>query len=112
MYHIALGIMYLHSQNIVHGDLKGVLSFSIVHYLYLICNYYQKNVLIDDGGKALLCDFGLSRVKADITSHSTTSDATAAAGSRYWMAPERLMGKSLRNPGDIYAFGMTAYEVG
>jgi serine/threonine protein kinase len=112
MYHIALGIMYLHSQNIVHGDLKGVLNLSIVHYLYLIRNYHQQNVLIDDSGKALLCDFGLSRVKADITSRTTTSDATTVAGSRYWMAPERLMGKPLRNPGDIYAFGMTSYEVG
>jgi serine/threonine protein kinase len=74
-------------------------------------NYYQQNVLIDDSGRALLCDFGLARVKADITSRSTVDDISATAGSRYWMAPERLEGKSPKKPSDVYAFGCTSYEV-
>jgi serine/threonine protein kinase len=68
-------------------------------------------VLIDDSGKALLCDFGLARLKADITTRTTETEAAAVAGSRHWMAPERLMGKSLRKPCDVYAFGITSYEV-
>jgi serine/threonine protein kinase len=68
-------------------------------------------VLIDDSGKAVLCDFGLSRVKADATSRTVTSISTVAAGSRNWMSPERLCGGSARQPSDIYAFGMTIYEV-
>jgi serine/threonine protein kinase len=32
-------------------------------------------------------------------------------GSRNWMAPELLLGGSLKMPCDIYAFGMTLYEV-
>jgi serine/threonine protein kinase len=59
----------------------------------------------------LLCDFGLARVKTDITSRTTKTDAEAMAGSRHWMAPERLMGGTLRKPCDIYAFGITSYEV-
>jgi serine/threonine protein kinase len=74
-------------------------------------NYLQQNILVDDSGKALLCDFGLSRVKADIMSRTVMTDAVAVAGSRYWMAPERLMGKPLRKPCDIYSFGITAHEV-
>jgi serine/threonine protein kinase len=74
-------------------------------------DYLQQNILIDDGGRALLCDFGLARVKTDIMSRSTTTDGVVAAGSRYWMAPERLMGKKLRKPCDIYSFGITSYEV-
>lgn len=70
------------------------------------------NVLIDDSGKAVLCDFGLSRVKADATSRSSiVATKTPNAGSRNWMAPERLTGGSLRKPSDIYAFGMTLFEV-
>lgn len=77
-----------------------------------MCNFYQQNVLIDDSGRALLCDFGLARVKADIMSRSTIADITTMAGSRHWMAPEQLGGKCLRNgPCDIYAFGCTSYEV-
>ena|SRR5882762_2914868 len=72
----------------------------------------QLNVLIDDGGKAVLCDFGLSRVKADVTSRTVKGDGESIVGSRCWMAPERLLGGSLKKPCDIYAFGMTLYEVG
>ena len=73
--------------------------------------YLQQNVLVDDGGKALLCDFGLACLKADITTRTMEADPVAIAGSRHWMAPERLMGKPLRKPSDIYSFGITLYEV-
>lgn len=68
------------------------------------------NVLIDNDGGAMLCDFGLSRVKTDITSRSKIV-TNPVAGSRNWMAPELLMAKSLKPPCDIYAFGMTIFEV-
>jgi serine/threonine protein kinase len=108
-----MGLVYLHSQSVVHGDLKAV-SILMASSSCLMKNYFQQNVLIDDSGSALLCDFGLASVKADVTSRTTvinTSETTAVAGSRQWMAPERLTGKSLTKPCDIYAFGMTAYEV-
>lgn len=59
----------------------------------------------------MLCDFGLSRVKADITSRAVNIDAESTAGNRNWMAPERLLGGSVQKSSDIYAFGMTVYEV-
>ena len=78
----------------------------------LIRYLIQMNVLIDDNEKAVLCDFGLSQVKADATSRTAIlGDATPVAGSRNWMAPERLMGGSLRRPCDIYAFGIMIPEV-
>ncbi|KAJ7080451.1 WD40-repeat-containing domain protein [Mycena epipterygia] len=89
----ALGLLYLHSKNVVHGDLKAA------------------NILIDNAGTAVLCDFGLSRVKADMTSRTTEREVDLVAGSRNWMSPERLRGALPKKPSDIYAFGMTIYEL-
>jgi serine/threonine protein kinase len=71
----------------------------------------QLNILIDDSTKAVLCDFGLSRIKADATSRTVRTSGVTIVGSRYWMAPEQLLGGSPRKPCDIYAFGLTVYEV-
>ncbi|KAJ7496449.1 kinase-like domain-containing protein [Mycena latifolia] len=89
---ISLGLQYLHSRKICHGDIKGI------------------NILVEDSGRSLLCDFGLSRVKADITTR-TAEPETVLAGSRSWMAPELLAGSLPKMPSDIYAFGMTMYEL-
>lgn len=75
---------------------------------------FQLNVLIDDAGNAVLCDFGLSHIKADMTSRTANTAGSSRvdlAGSHNWMAPERLLGGLPRKPSDIYALGMTTYEV-
>ncbi|KAJ7153299.1 kinase-like domain-containing protein, partial [Mycena filopes] len=91
---ISLGLQYLHSRKICHGDLKAI------------------NVLVDPVGKALLCDFGLARLRADAASRTrATVDTSELLGSRNWMAPELLTGGRYRVSADVYAFGMTLYEV-
>ncbi|KAF8209465.1 hypothetical protein K438DRAFT_2012239 [Mycena galopus ATCC 62051] len=90
---ISLGLEYLHSRNICHGDLKGI------------------NVLVDNSERALLCDFGLARLKVNTTSHTRAVDALQIQGSRNWMAPELLNGSRHRLPSDVYAFSMTLYEL-
>jgi serine/threonine protein kinase len=71
----------------------------------------QLNVLIDDSEKAVLCDFGLSRMIADVASRATNVEETPTLGSRNWMAPETFKGGSLKKTSDVYAFGMVIYEV-
>ncbi|KAJ7207646.1 kinase-like domain-containing protein, partial [Mycena pura] len=80
---------YLHSQNIVHGDLRGA------------------NILITHDWHACLADFGLARF-SDATVATHTSHC---AGSIRWMAPELIHPdcfnmQFLRTPAsDVYAFG-------
>ncbi|KAJ6523841.1 kinase-like protein, partial [Mycena capillaripes] len=89
---ISRGMQYLHSRKICHGDVKGI------------------NILVEDSGRSLLCDFGLSRIKADFTGR-TAQIGNSMVGSRNWMAPELLAGSPPKTPSDIYAFGMTLYEL-
>ncbi|KAJ6554831.1 kinase-like domain-containing protein, partial [Mycena capillaripes] len=91
---IALGLEYLHSRKICHGDLKAI------------------NVLVENSGKALLCDFGLARLKADAATRTLVNiDNPQIQGSRNWMAPEVLNGSRYRVTSDVYAFAMTLYEL-
>jgi len=91
LFEVASGMTYLHSLNILHGDLKAV------------------NVLID-GNRALITDFGLSQFRADMTRANTTTHA-GFSGTPGFMAPELFEGRSLRAPADVYAFGMVCFEV-
>ena len=81
-------------------------------FAFLTRIFFQLNVLIDNNGQAVICDCGLSRMRADITSRTATMIASESiVGGRNWMAPERLLGGLLKKPSDIYAFGMTLFEV-
>ncbi|KAJ7619635.1 TKL/TKL-ccin protein kinase [Roridomyces roridus] len=58
---VADGLNYLHENSIVHGDLTG------------------SNILIDDEGKALLCDFGLSSIVAELRGTSALTSCIGGA---------------------------------
>jgi len=90
---IAEGLHYLHSQRVVHGDLRGA------------------NILVDDNGHACLADFGLT-VFTDVTviSHGTQYHG----GSLRWMAPElhQLTSETRRTrASDVYAFACVGLEL-
>ncbi|KAJ7170995.1 kinase-like domain-containing protein [Mycena filopes] len=94
MYEIAAGVQYLHSQNIVHGDLRGA------------------NILLDDQGHARLADFGLAVFADDPLA------PTKRGGSLRWMAPELIHPQSCRLDifqrtfaSDMYAFGCVCLEL-
>ena len=97
---VALGMKFLHSRNVTHGDLKA------------------DNVLVRNMGsresnmEIKITDFGVSQF----------SDKEAVecriSGTRWWRAPEVLNNESLKKPlpfdpkaADVYSFGMTCYEI-
>ncbi|KAG2363971.1 kinase-like domain-containing protein [Suillus spraguei] len=90
---IALGLQYLHSKLVVHGDLTG------------------SNVLIDGNGRACLADFGLSTIILEFigTSYFTNS----IQGNIRWVAAELFEDEdvSLSPECDIYSFGSITLQV-
>ena len=82
---------YAHSQGVVHRDIKPA------------------NVLVTQGGKAKLVDFGLSR-PLGMAADGTLTSPSRVVGSPHYMAPEQWEGKSDCRT-DIYALGITLYEM-
>ncbi|KAG0533226.1 hypothetical protein BDA96_04G174700 [Sorghum bicolor] len=87
---VAKGMNYLHKRNppIVHRDLKS------------------PNLLVDKKYTVKVCDFGLSRLKANTFLSSKT-----AAGTPEWMAPEVLRDEPSNEKSDVYSFGVILWEI-
>lgn len=116
----ASGLEYLHSHNIVHGDLKGVSGY-IRHKAGPDLNHPKANILVDSECSARLADFGLTVIIDELTAGSGTG-GHFLRGTTRWMAPELLYPehfgfsgdcqKRLPSKGtDVYALGMTVLEV-
>ncbi len=74
------------------------------------------NILISRDGRAKLTDFGLARVW-DESAGSSPSEATTkahtrgAAGTRGYMSPEQVLGKSVDPRSDLFSLGAVLYEM-
>ena len=86
---IARGLYYLHTQGVIHRDLKSA------------------NVLVDAHWQAKITDFGLSQMR--LTSIQTAKSQSQAIA---WMAPECLGREALYTPqSDIYSYGVIVWEL-
>jgi len=82
------GLAAAHAVGIVHRDLKPA------------------NVLIE-GGHVWLADFGIARVLGQPTSTTTGT----IMGTVHYMAPEGIAGQDISAASDVYAVGITLYEL-
>jgi len=85
---LACALGAIHSARIVHRDVKPANA-----------------VLRHRDGSACLLDFGLAR------SLATTTDASGVAGTPFYMAPEQIAGRRADQRADVYAFGVTMFEL-
>ena len=86
---VSIGLSYLHSQNVIHGSIRG------------------SNILIGNEGRAVLAEFGLTRLKVEVCTLAPTESSTP----QNWMALELFMGSPVSMKSDVYAFGLVIYEV-
>ncbi|KLO19298.1 WD40 repeat-like protein [Schizopora paradoxa] len=97
---IAAGLSYLHEKGVIHADLKSL------------------NILISEAGKPLLADFGVSHVLAASMTKMCGTTMASTKGTVRWMAIELLslsdesgVGVTPDEKSDVWAFGMTIYEI-
>lgn len=91
---VSCGLAFLHSQSphIVHQDIK------------------PDNILITSDGRYVISDFGISRSLR--TELSRTNNTSSSSGTLAYMGPERFSETPVTVlASDIWAFGMTLYEV-
>ncbi|KAG8925330.1 hypothetical protein FRC02_009771 [Tulasnella sp. 418] len=96
MWQVANGLTYLHSRDppIIHGDIKS------------------DNILINNEGKAVINDFGLSQILEDISMESAKTSSTGFVGNVRWLAPEIFLDGVPRSmASDVYAFGCLVLEI-
>jgi serine/threonine protein kinase len=80
-----------HGQRLIHRDLKPA------------------NLLLDSAGRVKLADFGLARVVSDSMSRLSADGQTS--GTLAYMSPQQADGRKPRPADDIYALGVTLYEL-
>lgn len=85
---LSRGLNYLHSQKIVHRDVK------------------TENMLLDAHRTLKIADFGVARVEAQ-----NPRDMTGETGTLGYMAPEVLDGKPYNRKCDVYSFGICLWEI-
>lgn len=83
---VAYGMSYLHSQQMIHRDLKSL------------------NILLDANDYPKISDFGLSRTKINDT-------MTGRIGTCQWMAPEVLSSQRYDEKADVYSYGIILWEM-
>ncbi|XP_010558268.1 PREDICTED: L-type lectin-domain containing receptor kinase VIII.2 [Tarenaya hassleriana] len=89
---VASALAYLHQEcenQIIHRDIK------------------TSNIMLDEGFNPKLGDFGLARQ----TEHDKSPDATAAAGTMGYLAPEYLLTGRATEKTDVFSYGAVVLEV-
>ncbi len=90
---IASALQYAHERGLIHRDVKPA------------------NVLLSAEGRALLTDFGIVRLARKEDTMETLTRVGAFVGSPEYAAPEMIMGQPIDHRVDIYALGISLYQM-
>ena len=87
---VASAVDFAHAKGVIHRDVK------------------PSNVLLDEAGRAYVCDFGLARLM--VGSDGWTQTGTVV-GTPHYMAPEQALNTPIGSRYDVYSIGIVAYEM-
>lgn len=82
-------LAYAHERGVIHRDIKPA------------------NILLDDGGKVSLVDFGIARREAS----TRLTETGILMGTPQYMSPEQIQGRGAERHSDLYAAGLLLFEM-
>ena len=85
---VVKGLHYAHEQRIVHRDIK------------------TGNIFFTKSNTIKIMDFGLAKMLEEVRRASTV-----VGGTPYYMAPEQSLGEAVDPRADLYALGVTFFEL-
>jgi serine/threonine protein kinase len=91
MHEILEGFQYAHEMGLVHRDIK------------------PSNLVITAKNKVKILDFGIAKMVGDTSSKMTKTGTQI--GTVYYMSPEQVKGDDLDQRSDIYALGVTFFQM-
>jgi serine/threonine-protein kinase len=93
---ICEGLSFIHSQNLIHGDLK------------------PSNVFVEkmvSGGEFIkILDFGLSKAQG-VHKIKISNNEFAIRGTPGYLSPEQILGNRMDSRSDLYSLGLILYEL-
>ncbi len=88
IFEVGNALQYSHEKGLIHRDVK------------------PSNVFVTDAGPTKLLDYGIA-----IHQDNSSCERKARLGSPCYMPPEQILGKPLDGRSDLYALGLTAFEM-
>jgi serine/threonine-protein kinase len=86
---VADGLAFAHARGVVHRDIK------------------PGNIMVVDGGRAKIMDFGIARVRAS----DVKTQTGMMLGSPKYMSPEQILGQAVDRRSDIFSLGVVLHEM-
>jgi serine/threonine protein kinase len=81
-----------HDSGIIHRDLK------------------PDNIFVTPGGRAKVLDFGIAKLRPDVSQAQGATETGSILGTPHYMSPEQALGRAVDPRSDLYAVGIILFE--